>query len=179
MTSNASEKSELIPDLFGWIPIFSAMGLAIALGLVAILATLFTRSRPYVPMHEDRASATRLEILSAMLRSRFGRHWPYLLLTFSVLLLIIAIALSLQGQGQPWVIQFQNSTRITMLLVALLVLLGLGIVILFVYLYLQQSRDAVDALEDQKKREEFLYTVALLMILLFGLTWFVAFVWRT
>jgi hypothetical protein len=156
------------------------VGLGIAVVLITIVATLYTRNQPQTsPDLNDARSQNRLDTINTILRTRFGPTWPYTLLTFSVLLLILAVVLSIRPEKR-WQIEIAQTTgtRVLMLMTAFLILLGIGIVILFVYLYLSPvnyGETSLEPKEERKKRLEFLYGLALGMILLFGVTWFVVY----
>lgn len=163
-----------------WLRILGMVGLGIAVVLITIVATLYTRNQPQTaPDLNDARSQNRLDTINTILRTRFGPTWPYTLLTFSVLLLILAIVLSIRPEKR-WQIEIAQTTgtRVLMLMTAFLILLGIGIVILFVYLYLSPvnyGETSLEPKEERKKRLEFLYGLALGMILLFGVTWFVVY----
>jgi hypothetical protein len=139
---------------------------------------------------DDAAARTRLGTLTAVLRQHFGDSWPYLLLGFTLILAALAFVLFLRGPDSQWTIDIQEptATRVLLVIVGVFLLLAIALVCLFVQVFVFQPSSATpqasivaNALEtdaERQKRLTWLYGTALVLIVLFGATFFIGYIRR-
>lgn len=170
--------------------ILSIIGLVMAGCVFVLILTVYTLHRPYPQSVGESAARTRLDTLTAVLRQHFGDSWPYLLLGFSLILAILAFVLFLRSPDSEWKINIQEpaATRVLTIVVCIFVLMGIGLVSLFVQVFVFQPStsttqativaDATETDAERQKRLTWLYGTALVLIVLFGATFFIGYIRR-
>jgi lysylphosphatidylglycerol synthetase-like protein (DUF2156 family) len=156
--------------------------------LVVLVLTLYTFHRPYPVSGTEPAAYSRLNTVTAVLRQHFGASWPYLVLGFSVVLAALAFVLFLRSPDSEWKIDIQEptATRVLMAIVCVFLVLAIALICLFIHVFLFQPpnpevNSVVQTVETDAQRQErltWLYGTALVLITLFGASFFIGYIQR-
>lgn len=163
--------------------IASIVGLICGTVLVTIVATVYTFNRPRVPRADETLGQKQIDKVLATLRRAFGPSWPYLFLGYAVLLIALSLVL-MRKRGATATVEFESpeaGKRVALLLVCILIVLVIGVVLAFLHVYLNPELYSIESAEERatsqspgdleaekKRRENIVYTAALVLIVLFG-----------